>query len=192
MMTGTIICKTMLKRRATGIHQTPIRLILSFIFSLISVITQSFVFFLSQKVEWYYPPNGGTRVRIHYCGNCEYETMKRSMLVNHVERMHPSSGMHPPGRVKATVYQCTECEFETKEIILFERHRKSHDEKSAFKCPWCSYSVNRSLDLTNHTKKHHTKIDKTKVALFFNKNPVYFILFIFYNHLYQFSLIGAG
>ncbi len=109
--------------------------------------------------------------------------MKRSVLVNHVERMHPSSTSAlppaPPGRVKATVYQCTECEFKTKEIILFERHRKSHDEKSAFKCPWCSYSVNRSLDLTNHTKKHHTKIDKTKVAPFSNKNQVYILYYSF-------------
>jgi len=43
-----------------------------------------------QSGDWYYPPGGGPRKRIHCCGDCGYRA-DRSDLVKHARRMHPSS-----------------------------------------------------------------------------------------------------
>ena len=58
------------------------------------------------------------------------------------------------------IHQCEECEYKTKEIGHFKRHRSFHDEKSAHKCPWCSFSVNAKQQLGRHVSQYHTKIDK--------------------------------
>ena len=38
--------------------------------------------------EWYYAPNGQTRIRYRYCGYCKYKTTGRVPLEKHVKKHH--------------------------------------------------------------------------------------------------------
>ena len=72
------------------------------------------------------------------------------------------------------MHQCTECEYKVKEKRDFERHRLYHDEKSAYKCPHCSFSLNVTNHLARHVRLYHTKIDpkaltsEKQVSLYLN------------------------
>ncbi len=110
-------------------------------------------------------------MRIIGCGECNYKTPDRIWLVKHVEKEHPLSTTalaaltSKATKAKPGVLRCTECEYKTKEKRDFERHELYHRDKSAFQCPWCTFSVDVGNKLARHVSHYHTKLDKTAPAV---------------------------
>ena len=112
------------------------------------------------REEWYNPPCG-KRLRYIYCEDCDFRTVARKLLKRHAEIKHTSSttAMVPPAQLPHLKiemrYKCSMCNFQTEKAKRFQNHEALHRIKSAFQCPFCSYSISQNSNLSRHVNRQH-------------------------------------
>lgn len=83
------------------------------------------------------------------CDQCEYKTLQKATLKNHVNRKHDSHEMW---------YECKQCEYKTRHEVDLEKHRfRRHlsNTEISFECDQCKFRAKKEHVLIRHiTKKH--------------------------------------
>lgn len=105
----------------------------------------------TEEDEWYYyGPNKSKRLRFKFCNDCDFKTIERSSLVEHVKSQHSSSttALPSPSRIGRPTRKNEEGEWHYFGPNLSKRTR--------FKfCGDCSYKTTDWRELLTHVKKYH-------------------------------------
>ncbi len=117
---------------------------------------------ITKKHEGRYYFDSGQYRRYQFCGDCDFKSVRRSVLALHVKKQHPSpsSSLDPPlekenSRPSILLHCSHQCKYQTPSRINLKRHETRHKRKSSFQCQFCSYSVKTARILSFHLKHDH-------------------------------------
>ena len=107
----------------------------------------------------FFGPNKTQKKKYIYCGDCDFNTYRRSTLVTHVKKFHPesASALPPPlqQQHQSGSYTSSYCSLFFQTLKGLKHHEMLHPRKSNYQCEFCSYSVSSQRHLKKHLNEVH-------------------------------------